>query len=218
MRSDLAARWTGIAGSAQHALAVRDDLHRRWSEPHRKYHNLDHLAAMLDRVDELAAHVGNLVNVQLAAFYHDAVYDPTRGDNEQRSAKLAEDTLPALGFSRVTVADVARLVLLTATHVPAAGDADGAVLCDADLAVLAGAPKQYAAYASGVREEYAHVAEPAFCHGRAAVLKSLLSRPRLYHTEHGFRRWEAAARHNLATELALLTPGGAAAGPLPTTS
>jgi predicted metal-dependent HD superfamily phosphohydrolase len=171
---------------------------------------------MLDRVDELAAHAENLANVQLAAFYHDAVYDPTRGDNEQRSAKLAEDTLPALGVSGATVADIIRLVLLTATHDPADGDADGAVLCDADLAVLAGTPEQYAAYASGVRDEYAHVDEPTFRHGRAAVLKSLLSRPRLYRTEHGFRRWEAAARHNLATELALLT-SGAAAGQPPTT-
>ena len=159
---------------------------------------------MLDRIDELATHAEDLAGVRLAAFFHDAVYDPTRDDNEERSAQLAEDNLPDLGFSGSKVAAVARLVQLTATHDPADGDVDGAVLCDADLAVLAAPPAEYAAYASAVRAEYAHVDEPAFRSGRAAVLETLLSRPLLFRTEPGRRHWEQAARHNVETELTLL--------------
>ena len=102
------------------------------------------------------------------------------------------------------VAEVARLVRLTGTHDPGPGDRNGEVLCDADLAVLAGAPADYARYAAAVREEYAFVPDDAFRDGRAAVLRQLLDLPRLFRTPHGRDRWEPAARHNLRSELALL--------------
>jgi predicted metal-dependent HD superfamily phosphohydrolase len=208
VRSDLATRWAAVAGSSPGALTLGTDLQRRWSEPHRHYHTLDHLAAVLDRVDELGAYAADLRTVRLAAFFHDAVYDPTRVDNEWRSAQLAEDKLPDLGLSGTASAAVARLVQLTATHDPVAGDADGAVLCDADLAVLAVEPAAYASYASGVRAEYAHVDEPTFRKGRAAVLETLISRPRLFRTQYGTDHWENAARRNVEAELTLLLAAG----------
>ena len=82
-------------------------------------------------------------------------------------------------------AEVARLVRLTVTHDPAAGDTNGEVLCDADLAILAAAPEEYAAYAAAVREEYGFVPDDAFRDGRAAVLRQLLGLPRLFRTPHG---------------------------------
>ncbi len=98
--------------------------------------------------------------------------------------------------------EVARLVRLTASHDPAAGDTDGAVLCDADLAVLARDEAGYAQYVAGVRREYGHVPDAAFRAGRAAVLRSLVAQPRLFRTPSGFARWESAARRNVADELA----------------
>jgi predicted metal-dependent HD superfamily phosphohydrolase len=101
--------------------------------------------------------------------------------------------------------EVVRLVRLTADHEVADGDADGAVLADADLAVLAADPERYAAYASGVRAEYAHVGDAEFAAGRSAVLRRLLERPSLYGTSSARTRWEARARHNMETELLLLS-------------
>jgi len=176
----------------------------RWSEPHRRYHDLDHLQAVLDRVDELAAHADDVNAVRLAAFFHDAVYDPLGSDNEERSAQLAETTCSACGVDAERAATVGRLVRLTASHLPARGDRDGGVLCDADLAVLGGSPAAYASYASAVREEYSAVSDEAFRAGRAEILDRLLARPRLYATPTGVERWEARARRNVATELALL--------------
>jgi predicted metal-dependent HD superfamily phosphohydrolase len=201
----LAALPEGVPGEA--AAATARDLLTRWGEQHRRYHTLAHLRAMLGVLGELGAPPV----VRLAAWYHDAVYDPRRSDNEERSALLAIEQLGALG---VPADEVARLVRLTAGHDPAPEDGNGALLCDADLAILAVAPPDYAGYAAAVRDEYRHVPEPAFRAGRAAVLRRLLDLPVLYRTGEAHRRWEAAARANLAAELAgLSAPGsGASAG------
>ncbi|GAA2270477.1 hypothetical protein GCM10010145_01150 [Streptomyces ruber] len=181
-----------------------ENLIRRWSEPQRRYHTLDHLTAVLDHLDVLAEYADDPDLVRLAAWFHDAVYLPERSTNEERSARLAERALPEAGVPRAGTAEVARLVRLTVTHDPAPGDGNGAVLCDADLAILAAAPEAYGRYASAVREEYAFVPDDAFRSGRATVLRQLLGLPRLFRTPYGEREWEAAARRNLEAELAAL--------------
>ncbi|MGY1653546.1 HD domain-containing protein [Geodermatophilus sp. SYSU D01119] len=173
-----------------------------WGEPHRRYHDLRHLAAVVGLVGELGAAAADPVAVTLAAWYHDVVYDPRRGDNERASADRARAGLAGL-VPEARLAEVERLVLLTAGHAAEPGDANGAVLCDADLAVLAGPPEAYAAYASAVREEYGHLADDVFTAGRIAVLESLLQLPALYRLP-GTREWEPRARANLAAELSLL--------------
>ncbi|WP_241777800.1 hypothetical protein [Streptomyces sp. CT34] len=209
----LASRWATTVANARAPHTGPDpapyatNLLARWDEPQRRYHTTDHLAAVLDRIDELADHAQDLPAVQLAAWFHDAVYRPDRSENEERSAALAERALPELGIDAPRTAEVARLVRLTVTHDPADGDRNGEVLCDADLAVLAGSPDRYAAYAAAVRAEYGFVPDPDFRAGRAAVLRQLLALPHLFRTPHGRAHWEQPARHNLATELSLLSTG-----------
>lgn len=183
------------------------DLLNRWSEPQRRYHTLDHLSAVLDRVDELAEYADDPDAVRLAAWFHDAVYRPDRSTNEERSARLAERALPEAGVSQETTDEVARLVRLTVTHDPAADDANGAVLCDADLAILAADPEAYDRYARAVRKEYSFAPDDAFRAGRTAVLRQLLDLPRLFRTPRGEREWEARARRNLGAETDRLTTG-----------
>jgi predicted metal-dependent HD superfamily phosphohydrolase len=214
LAGSLAERWALLAGSGPAAVAAAEALLRRYAEPHRRYHDTRHLGEVLDRVDELAGYAREPDLVRLAAWFHDAVYDPTRADNEEQSAALAEQVLPGLGLAAASVTEVARLVRLTAGHSPAEGDRNGAVLCDADLAILAATPARYAAYAAAVRAEYRHVDDAAFAAGRAAVLRHLLGMPVLFRTAVGRERYEARARHNLATELSLLGIS-AGAGPPP---
>ncbi|MFJ9035105.1 hypothetical protein ACIRF8_00730 [Streptomyces sp. NPDC102406] len=183
-----------------------DNLLARWAEPQRKYHTTAHLVAVLGRVDVLADHAADPALVRLAAWFHDAVYRPERSENEERSAVLAERALTEAGLSADQVAEVARLVRLTVGHDPADGDTNGEALCDADLAILAAPPEAYAAYTKAVREEYAFVPDEAFREGRSAVLRHLLSLPRLFRTPHGAAHWETSARDNLTTELDLLAP------------
>ncbi|MEU9036218.1 hypothetical protein AB0D45_15125 [Streptomyces sp. NPDC048352] len=201
-------RWHATAtaaGATRDPAPYADRLLTAWAEPQRRYHTTAHLADVLARIGVLGDHAADPAAVELAAWFHDAVYRPDRSENEERSAALAERALPELGVGAARTAEVARLVRLTVTHDPAPGDTNGEVLCDADLGVLAGEPDAYAAYAAAVRAEYGFVPDDAFRTGRAAVLRQLLALPRLFRTPYGAAHWEAPARRNLEAELTALT-------------
>lgn len=208
-RTSLTRRWATIdhPAESEHAwAAIGADLLARWTQSHRHYHDDTHLAEVLDHLETLAAAAPVPRAVVLAAWFHDAVYDGVPGRDEVRSARLAATALgPHL--PQAEVAEVARLVGLTATHAPDVTDEAGAALCDADLAVLASSPRRYAAYATAVRAEYGHVPDGDFRRGRAEVLRALLAHEQLFATPEGRRRWEQAARRNLAAELTGLDAG-----------
>ncbi|MGC4894935.1 HD domain-containing protein [Micromonospora sp. DT31] len=212
MDGELAARWRDAAraaGATDPAGVERagERLLAGWREPHRRYHTEAHLRAVLDVVDTYADQARRPDLVRLAAWCHDAVHDPRAGGdaNERASADLAGALLTAAGLPATAVTGVRRLVLLTAGHVLGPDDPDGALLCDADLAVLAGPPQAYRRYARAVRQEYAHVPAADFRAGRAAVLRHLLALPALYRLPEPHARWEARARANLTGELADLS-------------
>lgn len=190
---------------AWHALmpgheAMGRGLVRHWVAPPRFYHDARHLAYLLGALDEIGTAEAASRPVLLAAWFHDAVYDGEPGD-EERSAELAESLLCDV-VPDAEVAEVARLVRLTVHHSPEPGDAAGAALCDADLAILAASEARYDVYVSDVRADYAHVPDVAWSVGRAAVLDRLLAHERLFHTPYGTAVWEAPARQNLARERA----------------
>ena len=194
--TDLASRWPLGADLAE----VRDALIAAYATD-RGYHDTRHLTEVLDRVDELAAGGEQLDRqaVELAAWFHDGVYDGGDGA-EERSAQWALDALAGLPVAE----EVARLVRLTERHAPADDDANGCALSDADLAILAARRERYEEYAADVRREYAHVPDDAFRAGRAAILRDLLAKPHLFHTAYAREHWEAAARANVQRELAKL--------------
>jgi len=194
--------WAALTGDSPTSRTEWAAVVDAWSQPHRRYHDLAHLAAVLGLVDELEGAAADPDAVRLAAWYHDVVYDPERGDNEQVSAERARAGLRGLVLDE-RLDEVVRLVLLTAGHDPARDDANGAVLCDADLAVLAAPPEAYAAYASAIRLEYGHLSDEEFTGGRIAVLEHLLALPELYRTEAA-QPWTDTARANLTAELTLL--------------
>lgn len=181
-----------------------EDLLRRYAEPHRRYHTVEHLESVLTWVDDLATGREDLFLVRLAAWFHDAIYDlpPRELTNEEASARLAIRMLSRAGFEQEDLTQVARLVRLTETHVPGSRDREGELLCDADLAVLATEPRAYDAYVRAVREEYAWVPEEEFLAGRLQVLTDLAGRD-LFRTGKG-RRLVPAARANLEREMAAL--------------
>lgn len=186
-----------------------DGLLARHREKHRRYHTAAHVAWVIRHVDELAADqpVDHLDEVVAAAFYHDAVYEPSYPANERASARLARRDLASLGWADDAVDRVGSMIEATEHTTPApqsVGD-DTAVLLDADLAILGADPAAYAAYVNGVRAEYRHVDDDEWAEGRAAVLEGLLHRPTIYRTAAGRDRWEDRARANLTAELAQLS-------------
>lgn len=180
---------------------LREELLAAYADPSRGHHDVGHLREVLTRLDEMARAGTRFdrVAVQLAAWFHDAVYDGER-DAEERSATWAEEGLAGV-VDPATVTEVVRLVRLTEHHRPATDDVNGCALSDADLSILAAPKERYERYVAAVRKEYAHLPDEVFAAGRADVLEDLASKPELFHTAHGVQAWEAPARANLAEEL-----------------
>jgi predicted metal-dependent HD superfamily phosphohydrolase len=190
----------GAGGAASDAF---QRLIARYREGHRRYHTVTHLHRVLADVSALLreSSVADAGAVRLAAFFHDAIYDPRHHDNEDKSAALARRELSALGLEQGRLADVERLVWATAAHRPETTDEQ--VLCDADLAVLASVPAVYDAYVHGVRAEYAHVSDDEWRNGRRTFVEGFLGRAAIFATAP-MRQREPRARANLEAELAQL--------------
>jgi len=184
---------------------IRERLVTAYDDPGRGYHDLRHLREVLEHLDDLVpTDHPERDAVVLAAWFHDAVYDAV-GDNEERSARLADAVLTQAGVPIPLVDEVTRLVRLTAGHDPAADDLPGQLLCDADLAILAADRERYDAYVAGVRQEYAEVPDADFRAGRKAVLEDLLAHDTLFHSDAARERWEEKARANVSAEVAALS-------------
>lgn len=172
-----------------------------WSEPQRAYHTVQHLGECLHLLEEWHGAEPWPATVALALFFHDAVYDPQRGDNEEMSARLAREMLAPLQVPDGEIDTIVRLIDIT-RHAAVPESDDEKCIVDIDLAILGAAPARYAQYRAQVGQEYAHVPEALFVRGRLAVLEGFLNaRPALYHTARARRAFDAAAARNLTAEI-----------------
>ncbi|ONI84457.1 hypothetical protein ALI144C_15000 [Actinosynnema sp. ALI-1.44] len=185
------------------ATDAAHELTRRYGEPHRAYHNAEHVAAVLREARAIAdVSAEDWAILTLAICAHDVVYDSKPGDDERASAEWARRHLTAAGVPEAHVEKVEELVLATLGHQSEDGLAH--VLLDADLSILGAEPAVYDGYAIAVRKEYASVPDDAWRRGRAAVLRNLLDRDVLFRTTAGKSRWDERARGNLRRELSHL--------------
>lgn len=169
-----------------------------YSEHHRVFHTTAHLAHVLG----LLAEYGADDRLVLAAWFHDAIYKPGRRDNEAQSARLAHQRLGTLDYPEPDITFVELAIQATAGH--GADNQEFAPLQDADLSILGSATADYDRYADAIAREFGQVPGFLYRRGRAAFLESMLARPALYATRMFASRFEAAARRNLARELAML--------------
>jgi predicted metal-dependent HD superfamily phosphohydrolase len=188
---------------------LKTELSALYRQPGRHYHSLAHIEALLALAREYRTDLADPEAIEAAVWFHDAIYDSRRSDNEARSAALAEEKLA----SRVDPARLGHIVAIieaTATHaLPDLGDEasnrDAALFLDMDLSIL-GAPKSaFDSYEAAVRREYAWVEDKAWRSGRTAVLRKFLARPHIFHTETFRQRFEAQARKNIQRSIAALT-------------
>ncbi len=202
-RSELfRATWQELQAQGDPGPVLRS-LEECWSEDHRLYHNLEHLDFCLAELEGVRDQMDRPAEVFFAAFVHDVVYDPRRGDNENRSVEwalrvLEEAQVPAEARERI-----AWLVLATRQdRIPA--ELDAQLLMDADLSILGHPLDEYADYERRIRKEYRHLPRILYRAGRARVLKRLLKRHAIFLSETFRERYEDAARSNLKRTLASL--------------
>jgi predicted metal-dependent HD superfamily phosphohydrolase len=196
--------WHQQVASLPGSQSTKDRLGRelmaRYQAKGRHYHTIAHIGAMLALWEQHQAQLSDPVAVGLAIWYHDAVYQPTRKDNEEQSAQLAKAQLAELGAEERLVNKVEQYILATKRHELTAPDPDLAYLLDFDLAALAGDEANYQQYAQQVRREYGIYPDLLYVPGRKKVLEALLGRERLFHQLGD--AYEVAARRNLRAELA----------------
>lgn len=184
-----------------------DELYQRlvacYSDPHRSYHTMQHLEECfvhLESVRSLAERPGE---IELALWFHDAVYNTRRKDNEERSAQWARDSALAAGLSGDQASRIYELVMTT-VHDAVPVDRDAAVLVDIDLAILGSDSARFDEYEVQVRKEYSWVPEPLYAAARRKILQEFANRRSIYSTEYFRSEYEARARDNIARSLARL--------------
>jgi len=199
------ARWR--ATCAAMGLTDVDDEHRKlvhaWRGWGRRYHTLDHLAACLRELDgarDLAKHPGE---VELALWFHDAVYRTYRSNNESRSAEWAERFLASHGAAPAAVARIRQMILATA-HTAGNLDGDESLVVDIDLSILGQAQPIYDQFEQDIRREYWWVKKARYVEARRNILRSFVARPTIYHWPRFRERYESRARANLERAIAAL--------------
>ena len=171
-----------------------------YNEPHRHYHTQQHLVECLEHFDAALALATEPGEVEIALWFHDAIYILRGADNELRSADWAMQELAASGATTQAQARVHKLIMAT-RHNAIPSDADQQLLVDIDLAILGAAPARFSEYDRQVRAEYSWVPGLLYRIKRKAVLKHFLARPHLYSTCHFRNRYEQQARLNLQSAI-----------------
>lgn len=186
------------------APAAFEVLAAAYQHPERAYHNLGHIVACLEEFDRARAECEDPAAVEAAIWFHDAIYDPRRSDNEQQSADLAARVLRECGASDAFCDRVAVLILVT-RHDRSPETPDARLIADVDLSILGKPIEVFDAYEHAIREEYRHVNEADFRAGRVKVLKHFLARDHLFATTAFRACYESTARANLARSIQRLT-------------
>lgn len=211
-RQYLLAEWAalgvtaGVAGRSTRETEawqnLGDNLIARWNEPHRRYHDEQHLEDVLLSLNHLETQGEKIsADTVLAAWFHDAIYQGTVTD-EADSADFAVAALSEFALAPARVQEIGELVLAT---MPSRAQSEApeaqAHLLDADLAIFGASEARYGRYTAAVRDEYAHVPEPQFRSGRAQILRGYLDLPTIYRTGAARELWEQRARVNLQAEI-----------------
>ena len=199
---DLERRWRRLCervGAEGDPGAVFALLDRCYREPHRHYHTWEHVEECLRVLDWARPLAAEPEAVEMALWFHDAVYDPRAGDNEERSADLARQSAAAMGVEQGFAGRVGELILATRLGPPKSGGGAGDALLvgDVDLSILGSPPRRFRRYERSIRREYAWVPLPEYRLRRGQLLQGLLARPQLYATGPFRERYEARARQNL---------------------
>lgn len=181
---------------AQHVPGEFEELIASYSSPDRFYHNLGHIEDCLSVLDWAASLAVHPAEVELAIWFHDAIYDTHRSDNEQRSAEWAESAIRQAGLGQDVIDRVTHLILAT-RHTGEVIDSDAQLMIDVDLSILGREASMFWQYEENIRKEYAWVPETVFKQRRAEILRSFLDRPAIYFCEMFQERYEKKARLNL---------------------
>jgi predicted metal-dependent HD superfamily phosphohydrolase len=192
--------WTELCGCVPHP-SVYEQMIKQYGEPHRHYHTLQHLGECLELLSSLQLGLQSNAEIEIALWFHDAVYDPRRHDNEEQSGQWAQQVIQDLGVE----ADVSlriRALILATRHDATPTNLTAQTLVDIDLAILGASEIRFDEYERQVRQEYKWVPEADFYKARQRILNVFLARPWIYSTAYFQANFEEGARQNILRSIA----------------
>lgn len=176
-----------------------NEIEKKYSSRKRHYHNLEHLVALINQLNECRNKINDWDVLLFSVFYHDAVYNVLKSDNEERSAELAVQRLLQIQFPFDKINLVREQVLATKSHA-ISSNADTNFFTDADLSILGQSPAVYEQYCRQIRKEYSIYPDIIYKPGRKKVILHFLEMERIFKTEYFFSKYEMQARENLERE------------------
>jgi len=201
----LKSQWDDLLSSYNPDKPIKDNsfqlLKEKYSEKGRFYHNLSHVRTLLNLLESLKNKIQDHNVIRFSIWFHDAVYNTKRNDNEEESARLAAEILGKLPVNAETIRSVRDLILATKSHRGNNLSGDAKLFLDADLAILGMSEETYIKYSKAIREEYSWVPELRYRRSRKKILESFMSRERIYVTDELKERFEKQARKNITGEI-----------------
>ncbi len=190
------------------SLSCYETLHAAYSEKHRFYHSIKHIEAMLRQLDAAKDLAEKPAELELAIYFHDAIYKIFSKSNERDSALWAQDFALSQGYSREGAERVYSLIMATAHDVTAQDgklhDNDQKIIVDIDLSILGSSPEEYDKYERFIRKEYEAVPLSTYREKRKELLESFLERSSIYNLDAFQNKYESAARANISRAITRL--------------
>ena len=177
-----------------------NEIEKNYSGKKRYYHNLTHLENMFAQLQEVKNLADDWDMLMFALFYHDLIYKVPGKDNEEKSARTANERLQQLGVPVERINRCCNHILATKSHT-ASNDPDTNLLTDADLSILGQEPPVYIDYTKQIRKEYAFYPDILYKPGRKKVVNHFLHMDRVFKTSIFFDKYEQQAKQNLTLEL-----------------
>lgn len=184
---------------AKPSTTIFDDLKTAYTHSSRHYHSDKHVAECLKHFQKLRSFSMRPAEIEIALWFHDAIYDTRQPDNEEQSAEWARSFLESAGVSPDPTNRIIRLIIATKTHEP--HDAEAEIMLDVDLGILGAPPDAFEEYDLAIRREYHWVPEAQFRQGRAQILSNFLARPAIFRTSSFLEQYEQQARENLQRKI-----------------
>ena len=196
-------RWLNLFPQADPKAATQayERLRAHYAESQRAYHTLEHIRSCLELLDSVESELEDARTLELALWYHDVIYNPRAGDNEEQSAQMAIEELAELGEPEACQQEVARMIRVT-QHPSEPRTEDDCYLLDIDLSMLGADPEAFDEYERQIRFEYQWVPWVAYRNKRAEVLRLFLEQQAIYRTRPFRETREEQARRNIRNALA----------------
>lgn len=148
----------------------------RWSEPHRHYHDLGHLNDLISQINEDYGdgkiNENEREKLTLVALFHDLVYEPTRTDNEEKSAEIFYRFCTEQ--HNIDLVEVKQMILDTKNHTPCTPLSQKFI--DYDMNICDREFDDLLIWENNIREEYSMYVNEEYKAKRIKFLESILDK------------------------------------------